>query len=121
MIGVELGRLAINPNYLFEHNAVVRSLASLVIVGLALWYFFLLITTDLYHVRGLEFWACVGLMLYFSINFVLFLLSEVVVEKFTNELAMQVFVVHSIANIGRYLLFAVGAWNWEKSSALPKA
>lgn len=105
---------AVNVLYfqsVFEMNGVMRGLESLIVISLSIW-FWIKIMRELKIERLLNsplFWFNTGFLVYFSVNFILFLFSSDL-NKLAIEQTIQPWLVHSFFMTIYYLLFAIGLW-----------
>ena len=89
--------------YMDKFPHYTRSVAAIIIAILAIYTLIKLEENESYIYKHYQFWICVGALLYFSGNIVLFSLSDIV-------LVNNLFFIHSILNISANFLYAGGFW-----------
>ena len=95
----------------FEFNTYARSVESLIMISMCLFYFYNIYTNELniYIEKSPSFWIVIGVLFYFSGALFSFILSSDILSKspdrFYNSWAL-----HNLANILKNILFAIGLW-----------
>lgn len=96
----------------FHFNAYIRALEGLILISLALLYFYKLLK-DL-KIQRIErepvFWVSLGVLLYFSGSLFLFLISNVLNQEATKTLSMTIWGIHSFLNIMLNIILAIALW-----------
>ncbi|MFK8105333.1 MAG: hypothetical protein AB8G15_22665 [Saprospiraceae bacterium] len=95
---------------LTKFNGLSRAVSSLIILFYALAYFYKLLKEV--KIKRLEtealFWLSVGLLLYFSANFFIFIFSNYIQPSV--KLSFTFWGIHAILNITRYIFYTIALW-----------
>lgn len=108
-----LGMAILNTLYLeplTAFNSNVRGVESLILICWALSYFYLILKElNIEHLESTPlFWISVSILIYFSGNLIVFVLSNYVLPHY--ELSMATWGMHAILNIVHHIIFAIALW-----------
>jgi hypothetical protein len=117
-INIILGLLVIFSllNYSFIQgptvfNSVSNVIASLVLIGLSLFYFYRLLNDlPIVHIQHLPMlWISFGILTYYAGNFFLFLINNYFINVQAGPHKLM-WILHNLLNIVKNILFAVAIW-----------
>jgi hypothetical protein len=97
---------------LSDSNAYVRTLESLLVIGLALLCFYKILTELL--TKRLEkdpvFWINTGFLLYFAGNLFLFILSNALLKQPHQQLSFMAWGLHALFMALMHVFIGIGLW-----------
>jgi hypothetical protein len=93
-------------------NSVSNVLASLVLIGLSLFYFYRLLNDlPIVHIQHLPMlWISFAVLTYYAGNFFLFLINNYIINNVQSGPHKLMWILHNLLNITKNILFAVALW-----------
>lgn len=108
--GMEIGQYFMVEAYFQRTNPYSRSMLSLMVIGVGLYhlYFVMLSEVPAKRVGASPIWITSAILLYFSGNLTLFVLTDHLIFENPQVDAQNAFIIHSSLNILKFVLITAG-------------